>query len=72
MKKLSDLIGLRTIKTAAAIIIALAIVNQYGVANRQVSSETFIRYRNHFAVADNRFISGESKGLTSFQRQSRG
>src|SRR5699024_5062656 len=44
------------------------IVNQYGVANRQVSSETFIRYRNHFAVADNRFISGESKGLTSFQR----
>ena len=27
MKKLSDLIGLRTIKTAAAIIIALAIVN---------------------------------------------
>ncbi|CSQ32917.1 Uncharacterised protein [Shigella sonnei] len=44
------------------------IVNQYGVANRQVSSETFIRYRNHFAVADNRFISGESKGLTRFQR----
>ncbi len=38
------------------------IVNQYGVANEQVSSETFIRYRNHFAVADNRFISGESKG----------
>ena len=36
MKKLSDLIGLRTIKTAAAIIIALAIVNQYGTSSAKL------------------------------------
>lgn len=44
------------------------IVNQYGVVNRQVSSEIFICYCNYFVVVDNRFISGESKGLISFQR----
>ena len=36
MKKLSSIIGLRTIKTAAAIIIALAIVNQYGTSSAKL------------------------------------
>ena len=36
MQKLSSIIGLRTIKTAAAIIIALAIVNQYGTSSAKL------------------------------------
>ena len=36
MKKLPAIVGLRTIKTAAAIIIALAIVNQYGASSAKL------------------------------------
>ena len=36
MKKLSAIVGLRTIKTAAAIIIALAIVSRYGASSAKL------------------------------------
>ena len=48
MKKLSAIVGLRTIKTAAAIIIALAIVSRYGASSARDKSAARLVFQLFF------------------------